>query len=80
VGDKIYGPDEMLYLKFIETGWTPNLEQELLLPRHALHSAALECEGVRWESPLPPDLAAFCNDGPPVAVTRFTATERRRSH
>jgi len=65
VGDKIYGPDEMLYLKFIETGWTPVLERELLLPRHALHSAALETEGVRWESPLPPDLAAFWSDGPP---------------
>ena len=22
VGDKIYGPDEQLYLRFIETGWT----------------------------------------------------------
>jgi len=25
VGDKIYGPDEKLYLRFIETGWTPEL-------------------------------------------------------
>ena len=60
VGDKIYGPDEKLYLEFIETGWTPELERRLLLPRHALHSAALEIEGgERWTSPLPPDLAAF---------------------
>jgi 23S rRNA pseudouridine1911/1915/1917 synthase len=60
VGDKIYGPDEKLYLKFIETGWTPELERQLLLPRHALHSAALEIEGgERWTSDLPPDLAAF---------------------
>src|SRR2546430_100715 len=41
VGDKIYGPNEQLYLEFIETGWTPNLERQLLLPRHALHSAKL---------------------------------------
>jgi 23S rRNA pseudouridine1911/1915/1917 synthase len=60
VGDKIYGPDERLYLEFIETGWTPNLERQLLLPRHALHSAALGIEGgERWVSPLPPDLASF---------------------
>ena len=60
VGDKIYGPDEKLYLEFIETGWTQNLEQRLLLPRHALHSAALEIEnGERWTSDLPPDLSHF---------------------
>ncbi len=60
VGDKIYGPDERLYLEFIETGWTPELERQLLLPRHALHSAALEIEGgERWTSSLPPDLAHF---------------------
>lgn len=62
VGDKIYGPDERLYLEFIETGWTPELERRLLLPRHALHSAALEVEGgERWTSSLPPDLAGFVN-------------------
>lgn len=61
VGDKIYGPDEMLYLEFIETGWTRKLERRLLLPRHALHSAALEItNGERWTSDLPPDLATFC--------------------
>src|SRR5438477_5138032 len=60
VGDKIYGPDENLYLEFIETGWTPALEQQLLLPRHALHSAALEMKnGERWTSGLPLDLAEF---------------------
>ncbi|MEY2529359.1 MAG: rRNA synthase, partial [Verrucomicrobiota bacterium] len=62
VGDKIYGPDEQLYLEFIQTGWTPNLEQQLLLPRHALHSAALDIDGgERWTTGLPPDLAAFCH-------------------
>ena len=60
VGDKIYGPDEQLYLQFIESGWTPELEQRLLLPRHALHSAKLAIEGERdWASPLPLDLAEF---------------------
>jgi 23S rRNA pseudouridine1911/1915/1917 synthase len=63
VGDKIYGPDEQLYLRFIETGWIPELERELLMPRHALHSAKLTIEGEReWTSPLPHDLAEFCPD------------------
>ena len=62
VGDKIYGPDEQLYLRFVDAGWTPELEQRLLLPRHALHSAKLAIEGEReWVSPLPPDLAEFCS-------------------
>jgi 23S rRNA pseudouridine1911/1915/1917 synthase len=60
VGDKIYGPDERLYLCFIESGWNAELERQLLLPRHALHSARLAIEGEReWTSPLPPDLAEF---------------------
>jgi 23S rRNA pseudouridine1911/1915/1917 synthase len=60
VGDKIYGPDERLYLRFIETGWTTELERQLLLPRHALHSARLAIEDEHeWTSPLPQDLAEF---------------------
>ena len=57
VGDKIYGPDERLYLEFIETGWTSQLERQLLLPRHALHATRLSVPGVgEWVSPLPADL------------------------
>ncbi len=60
VGDKIYGPDERLYLQFIQTGWTAELEQQLLLPRHALHSSKLAIDGeIEWESPLPADLRDF---------------------
>ena len=48
------------YLRFIETGWTHELEQKLLLPRHALHSAKLAIEGEHeWNSPLPSDLVEF---------------------
>jgi len=63
IGDKIYGPSEGCYLEFIETGWTQKLEEQLWLPRHALHSSMLcvEFEGEKfcWESPLPPDLQQF---------------------
>jgi 23S rRNA pseudouridine1911/1915/1917 synthase len=63
VGDKIYGPDERLYLRFIETGWTSELERHLLLARHALHSAKLGIDDKEWSSPLPADLATFCSGG-----------------
>ena len=63
IGDKIYGPSEECYLEFIETGWTPALEERLWLPRHALHSCLLELtlDGVfhRWQSGLPDDLLGF---------------------
>jgi 23S rRNA pseudouridine1911/1915/1917 synthase len=64
VGDKIYGHDEQLYLRFIESGWSAELERHLLLPRHALHSGRLVIEGEQeWTSPLPPDLVEFCGAG-----------------
>src|SRR5436305_14133502 len=64
IGDKIYGPDENLYLQFIETGWTNELERKLLLPRQALHSATLKIAGeMEWGSQLPRDLIDFIDDG-----------------
>ena len=60
VGDKIYGPDENLYLAFIENGWTPDLERALLLPRHALHSSRLALNpSESWTSALPSDLVTW---------------------
>jgi 23S rRNA pseudouridine1911/1915/1917 synthase len=60
VGDKIYGPDEQLYLRFIESGWTEELAHVLFLPRHALHSARLRLEGeFDWRSDLPEDLRSW---------------------
>ena len=64
VGDKIYGPDEGCYLRFIDSGWTPELARVLLLDRHALHAWRLTFDadpGTRRtvEAPLPGDIAAF---------------------
>jgi 23S rRNA pseudouridine1911/1915/1917 synthase len=54
VGDKIYGPDENCYLRFIETGWTGELAAKLLLERHALHASRLQIDDQRnWSSALP---------------------------
>ncbi len=65
-GDKIYGPDDRLYLEFIERGWTAELAARLPLPRQALHAwklrfSAPECEA-SFTAPLPADLAGFCRD------------------
>jgi 23S rRNA pseudouridine1911/1915/1917 synthase len=64
LGDKIYGPDERLYLDFIEKGWTAGLAARLLLARHALHCAEIDLQpaglGFIFKAPLPADLAAFC--------------------
>jgi len=69
VGDKIYGADEGCYLRFIETGWTPELAEVLHLPRHALHAHRLEfsdVDGRRVEvvAPAPVDLEAFAGSWP----------------
>lgn len=59
VGDKIYGPSEDCYLQHMETGWTPQLETQLWLPRQALHASSLafpfDGEEVRIESVHPAD-------------------------
>ena len=65
VGDKVYGPDERWYLEFIEKGVTAAMLRALLLPRHALHAAAVafthptsgQRQTVRAE--WPDDLAEF---------------------
>lgn len=66
VGDKIYGPDDTLYLEFIEHGWTPRLAAALPLRRQALHAAtvALHIEGLErtFTAPLLADMEAFLRD------------------
>jgi len=72
VGDKLYSGDGSEYLKWMATGWTPELERHLLLPRHALHAAGLELswlgKWLRWQAPLPQDLAEFIA-GEPITPT-----------
>jgi 23S rRNA pseudouridine1911/1915/1917 synthase len=63
VGDKIYGPDQKLFLQFIETGWTPALAEKIFLPRQALHCAEIDLTLAGHEqvfrAALPEDLRAF---------------------
>lgn len=66
VGDKIYGPDETLYIEFIENGWTERLEANLPIKRQALHCYRYDFdfpEGtVSFEAPLNKDMEQFCID------------------
>lgn len=63
-GDKLYGPDEDLYLTFVREGWTPRHAALLPMCRQALHAARVtfRAEGfVRtFEAPLPEDMRTWC--------------------
>jgi 23S rRNA pseudouridine1911/1915/1917 synthase len=63
LGDKLYSGDGSEYLMWYAGGWTPGLQERLLLPRHALHAARLtvpwEGTQIEWQAELAPDLADF---------------------
>jgi 23S rRNA pseudouridine1911/1915/1917 synthase len=63
VGDKIYGPDQKLFLEFVQNGWTLALAEKLLLPRQALHCAEIDLALAGHEqvfrAALPADLRTF---------------------
>lgn len=66
VGDKLYGPDEGLFLDFIEDGWTPKMAEILPINRHALHAYRmtfhLEDGSETYIAPLTQDLKDFCDE------------------
>ena len=63
IGDKIYGADPNLYLKFIAEGWTEEHQRMLGLRRHALHAHELgfawNGEELTFTAPLPEDMRAY---------------------
>jgi 23S rRNA pseudouridine1911/1915/1917 synthase len=64
VGDKIYGPDERLYLEFIEKGVTGEMLGKLLLPRHALHAVRVTLlrPSRTFAAALPEDMRGFIEE------------------
>lgn len=62
LGDKLYGPDDTVFLRFISDGMTVEDHKKLILPRQALHAARLEFvhpvtkQHLVFESPWPEDL------------------------
>ena len=65
VGDKIYGPDPMIFVRFCTDAITAEDWCRLRMPRQALHSMELEFihpttnQTLRFEAPVPPDMAAL---------------------
>jgi len=75
VGDKIYGPDELIFDRFTRKALTDGDRATLRLDRQALHAWRLELPHPRTgalvalEAPLAPDLQAFwdgCRRGEPT--------------
>ncbi|OHE86545.1 MAG: hypothetical protein A3G75_15855 [Verrucomicrobia bacterium RIFCSPLOWO2_12_FULL_64_8] len=64
VGDKLYGPDERLYLEFAQHGWTARHAALLPLNRQALHCAEIDLRPSGkphvFRAPFPEDLARYC--------------------
>ncbi len=78
VGDKLYGPDESLFLKFISDRLTAADMERLRLPRQALHAARLQLphpetgKPLCLDAPMPRDMIGLLwpNDPPyPPAPT-----------
>lgn len=61
VGDKMY-PDDAIYDRFSARKVTDEDRATLILDRHALHAAALEIDGRRFEAPLPKELRSLLDD------------------
>lgn len=65
VGDKIYGLDEKLFIRYHQNSLTDEDRAVLILPRQALHAARLTIRHVTlkkpmtFEAPLPRDIAGF---------------------
>ncbi|HIJ54885.1 MAG TPA: RluA family pseudouridine synthase [Deltaproteobacteria bacterium] len=62
VGDKLYGVDETIYLRFISDQLTDKDSRRLRIPRQALHAAMLRLEHptrntpMTFEAPMPSDM------------------------
>lgn len=71
VGDKLYSAAGQEYIDWMATGWTPDLAQRLLLPRHALHAAVLAVPWagrvIEWRAGLAGDLRDFVAGNAAVA-------------
>jgi 23S rRNA pseudouridine1911/1915/1917 synthase len=72
VGDKMYGPDEGLYLEFARHGWTERHSAMLPLPRQALHCAEIDLrpagEPHVFRAALAGELARFCRERMGITV------------
>ncbi len=72
LGDKLYGADQLLYLKFVERRLEPEDRTRLILSNQALHAARLwlpwQGQEQEFVSPPEPDFLAFVEGRPVVWV------------
>lgn len=77
IGDKIYGPDETLYIDFIENGWTERLEAALPVKRQCLHCYRYVFEfplqPVTFSAPLQEDMLSFCREHMSLSADEISA-------
>lgn len=63
VGDKLYGPDEGLYLDFIERGYDEEMSKILPMARQGLHAYEMDfgqvLGGLKFRASLPEDFLDF---------------------
>ena len=81
LGDKIYGPDETLFVEFVEHGWTARHEEMLSWRRQALHCVEVEFlnEEIagkrRFQAPLARDMKEFCESRLGIFTPDYLAFE-----
>lgn len=69
VGDKLYGPDESIFIRFINGNLTENDRERLIIDRQALHSSQIVMshptsgKEISITAPLPDDMAGLFNGG-----------------
>jgi len=61
LGDKLYGPDEQIYLDFCTSGWNEHWRSTLFLPRQALHGRMVYdfTANIGFKANLPCELEEF---------------------
>jgi 23S rRNA pseudouridine1911/1915/1917 synthase len=68
VGDKLYGPAESHYLRFIQGGFDDRMKRELLTERQMLHASEIafhhpsDGRSMSFVAPLPQDMRSFLSD------------------
>jgi 23S rRNA pseudouridine1911/1915/1917 synthase len=71
VGDKIYGQDESLFLRFVDHGLEDWMRERLILPNHALHARSITLRhpatstSLTVTAPLPPGYPWPCEGSGP---------------
>lgn len=81
VGDKLYGPDEQIYLALVEGRMTDAHRAQLILPQHALHAGELRvhCLGRTWHFKADPEpwFTAFLQSAIPDSTESSSPSQRK---